>query len=329
MKAKIAGLVVLALLITHPLLNGQERPTPAQSRFLRSAAVAEAAAARAASAQEAATRQQPGLKPATMPAGPLVTLEVLLIDYKGRGDGKETAAPSAAEFVKLHQAGELDRVVRVQLASTAGSSAHAQLGESVPVATARTNRGFGGRGGLEGDAATAYSYSFQDIGMLVMATSRVEETGTVLVDLHFERSNLAMHDRPSDDAADELIGRQKTVRLSSQSSLRLKAGEPAIAKSWQSTAGGQTSGQFLIVSAQVQAGGDARADDRGRRQVRIFELQHVNPGDMQKVLGDVYGDKPIRIGVNATRKAVVIAAPTAELEDIAQLIQVLDQAPQN
>jgi hypothetical protein len=319
MNARIAGVVVLASLITLPLLNGQERPTPAQLRSLRTPAASQAGA----------TQLQPGLKPAAMPAGPLVTLEVLLIDYKGRGDGKEVTAPSAAEFVKLHQAGELDRVVRVQLASTGGSPAHAQLGESVPVATARANRAFGGRGGFDADGATAYSYTFQDIGMLVMATSRVEEIGTVLVDLHFERSSMTTHDQPNDAPADDVIGRQKTVRLSSQSTMRLKPDEPAIAKAWQSTAGGETSGQFLVVTAQVQPGGEARAEGRARNtQVRIFALQHVNPGDMQKVLGDVYGDKPIRIGVNATRNAVIVSAPTDQLEDIANLIQALDQAPQ-
>jgi hypothetical protein len=307
MYARITGLVVLASLVALPFLNGQEpaRPTSTQLRTLR-----EASAARAAARQQA-TVQVPSLT-----GGPLVTLDILLIDHNSDAGG---AAPTAAELVKRYEAGELDRVVRVQLSNVAETLAYTQLGESVPQATARA-----GRGGFDarGEAGVTYSYTYQDIGTLVRANTRVEDAGTVLVDLQFERSSMAPHLQPSDES-DDLIGRQKTVRRARQSTLRLKPGEPAIAEAWQSRSGDQTTGQFLVVTAHVQPGGDRPA--AGEARTRIFMLRTAKADAMQRVLAEVYGDsKPIRTSVDSNRNALIISAPREELEEVEQLIQALD-----
>jgi hypothetical protein len=307
MNARLASVVVLAsLLIVGTVFAqqaSQQQQSPQQPRPRRVAA-----------------------EPAV--AGPLVTLEVLLIDYNSAAGGKDGAAvPSAAEFVKLHKEGKLDRAVRVQVASVAGNQARVQIGERVPVAMARNAGGFG-RGAQGEGRPVSYSYNIQDIGTLVNAAARVEEGGAVLVDLQVERSQLAPSERPADEAPDE-IARQKTVSLTSQSTLRLKPGEPAIAEGWQSTSGNETSGVFIVVTATVEKGGAGRpaaAERDAGAQLQVFALGNVKAGDMHRVLQQVFGDSGIRISVDEANNRVVVYAPHAQLETIRELIQVLDTA---
>jgi Bacterial type II/III secretion system short domain len=305
MNARIAMLVVLASMVTLRSMYGQEPPTPVQSARAR--------------------RTTPAVQP-PVESGPLVTLEVLLIDHK-LSDKDGSTASSAAELVKLNKEGKLDRVMRVQLSSAAGSPATAQLGEQVPVATSRTPRGFGGRG-ADPDGGFAYSYTMENVGTLVRANSRVEENGNVLVDLHVERSQLTKHDEAGDEPRDGAIGRQKTVRVTSESTLRLKPREPAIAEAWQSTAGQDTAGIFVVVTASVEPGGAERtaANDRDRNtQVRVFALQTAKAANMLRVLAQVYGDKPMRMSADEAQNAIIVAAPPEHLQAVEELIRALDQ----
>jgi type II secretory pathway component GspD/PulD (secretin) len=286
--------------------------------------------AQQASQQQQAPQQPRPRRVAAEPAvaGPLVTLEVLLIDHNSAIGGKEGAdLPSAAEFVKLHKEGKLERAVRVQLASVAGNQARVQIGESVPVATARNLGGFG-RGAQGEGRPVSYTYNIQNIGTLFNATTRVEEDGAVLVDLQVERSHLAPSDRPADEPADD-IGRIKTVSLTSQSTLRLKPGEPAIAEGWQSTSGNETNGVFIVVTATVEKGGSGRpavAERDAGAQLQVFALGNVKAGDMHRVLQQVFGDSGIRVSVDEANNRIVVYARQALLESIRELIQVLDTA---
>ena len=83
-------------------------------------------------------------------AGPLVTLEVLIVEHIAANDGEKRAeTPTAARFVELYKQGKLDRVLRVQMSAVDQNPSLVQLGERVPVATGRASRGgFGGRGRL-------------------------------------------------------------------------------------------------------------------------------------------------------------------------------------
>jgi hypothetical protein len=321
MKARTIGLLVLASLIALPLLKGQEGPTPAQLRSQRAATVSQ---------QLAPAPQQSSPQPATTAAGPLVTLEVLLIDYKGRGNVKAAAAPTAAEFIKLHQIGELDRVVRAQISNVEQNKALVQVGERVPVATARTAGGFARDGAAAaGEArATAYSYSLEHIGTLISAVARVEEGGTVIVDLQVERSQMAATERPADDNSDA-VGRQKTVSLVSQSTLRLKPGEPTLAKAFQTTADGETTGQFIVVTATVDHHGAERAaaaKEEGN-VVRAFTLRAAKAGQMRRILADVFGNQPMRIGVDEDQNTIIVSGAPEQLEEVQRLLEALDQAP--
>jgi type II secretory pathway component GspD/PulD (secretin) len=324
MNTKTFALLVLASLIALPFLNGQERPTRSQLRSAQDAAAAQ----RAAAVSEATPApQQREFKPFAQVAGPLVTLEVLLIDYKGRGNEKEATAPTAAEFIKLHQIGELDRVVRAQLTNIEQNKTMVQVGQRVPVATARTVGGFARGGAAAPDARpTAYSYSLENIGTLISATTRLEESGTVIVDLQVERSQIAAADRRQDDNLDG-AGPQKTVSLVSQSTLRLKPGEPTLAKAFQTTSNGETTGQFIVVTAMVDARGAERAEARpgDDRQIRAFALQNAEAKSVQRVLADVFGDRPMRIALDEASNRVIVAGAPEQLEEVERLLQALDQ----
>jgi type II secretory pathway component GspD/PulD (secretin) len=313
MYSRLASFAVLASLFTISTLPAQVAPPTAQPR-----------------ASRAASGAQPGLRTMTGPAGPLVTLEVLLIEHNSAIGGKEgVAVPSAAEFVKLYKEGKLDSAARVQLSTVGGSTGTVQLGERVPVATARNARGFGGRGSAEGDGAFSYSYAMQDIGTMIMATARVEESETVLVDLHVERSRLALSDRPADEPQDE-IARRKTVSLTSQSTLRLKPGEPAIARAWQTTAGQESNGVFIVSTAQVEASGLGRAaaaQRDGDARLQVFSLRNAKAGNAQRILTMVLAEKlgdRARIGVDENTNRIIVYATAEQHEIIEQLLQHLD-----
>jgi hypothetical protein len=313
MNARLASFAVLASFLMVKATLAQQAPPPQQQQQ-----------------QQAPQQPRPRRVAAeSAPAGPLVTLEVLLIDHNSAVGGKEGAAlPSAAEFVKLHKEGKLERAVRVQLASVAGNSARVQIGERVPVVSARNVGGGFGRGGAAEGRPVSYSYNIQDIGTLINAATRVEEGGSVLVDLQVERSQLAPSERPADEPTDD-IGRVKTVSLTSQSTLRLKPGEPALAEAWQSTAGQETNGVFIVVTATVEKGGSGRpaaAERDAAAQLQVFVLGNAKADDMHRILQQVFGDRAIRISVDEGNNRIIVYAPQAQLESIRELIQVLDAA---
>jgi type II secretory pathway component GspD/PulD (secretin) len=198
----------------------------------------------------------------------------------------------------------------------------------VPVATARTVGGFA-RGGAAAAAAegraTSYSYALENIGTLISATARVEEAGTVIVDLQVERSQMAATERSVDDISDA-AGRQKTVSLVSHSTLRLKPGEPTLAKAFQTTADGETTGQFIVVTATVDHHGAERATAKdGGNLVRAFTLRAAKAAQMRRVLADVFSDQPMRIGVDEDQNTIIVSGTREQLEEVQRLIEALDQ----
>ncbi|MEX2138871.1 MAG: secretin N-terminal domain-containing protein [Pirellulales bacterium] len=307
MNARIALLMVLAWLVMLPTVYGQEAQAPPAQQRLR--------------------RAQPADRPVTTAPGALVTLDVLMIDHKIAGAEKDRGnLHTAAELLELEKQGKLEHVLRVRLSSVEQSKASVQLGERVPVATARTVGGFGRGGPAAEGRPTSYSYSLENIGTLISAAARVEEGGTVIVDLQVERSQMAATERPADDIPDA-VGRQKTVSLTCQSSLRLKPGEPTLANASQTTEDGATTGQFIVVTATVDAQGAGRAAavDRDREMhVRIFNLRNAKADAMAQLLARTLGDKPIRVGVDEATNALVVASTRDQLEVVEQLLQQLD-----
>ncbi len=268
-------------------------------------------------------------------SGPLVTLEVVLINRKDDVAKERGGLPTAAELLEEEKQGKLEQAVRVRLSSTSGRKAFVQIGERVPTVSGRTRTpgsGFG-RGGREPGADSAasafsysYSYTIENIGTLISATPQVEDGGTVMVELQVERSRLSeMPKAPEEDRSGAEIGRQKTLTLTSQSTLRLKADEPTLAQGYRKSAGGDDAGEFIVVIAHVEAGaGPDTVSAEGDTQFRVITLQNAKAADLATVLANVLGNRTMRIAVDASANTIVVAGTKEELSIAGALLEQLD-----
>jgi hypothetical protein len=193
-------------------------------------------------------RSAPAIETAPQANGPQLRLDVVLVDQRSAA-GDRGSLPSAKDLLALEKEDKLDRVRRVLLSTIGGGKTVVQFGERVPVVVGRNVGGFGGRGASDG-RPTAFSYQYESIGTLISAETRVEDEGTVIVQLQVEESRLVSTKSAADDASDP-IAAQKTVTLTSQSTLRLKPGVPTLAQASRSTAEADVAGQFIIVTANV------------------------------------------------------------------------------
>jgi type II secretory pathway component GspD/PulD (secretin) len=256
----------------------------------------------------------------------LVTLDVLLIEHQTEGEEYQGAASqTAAALLELEKQGKLDSVTRVRLSSVGGRKALVQLGERVPVETARNRGGFGGRGGEGGFTS---SYTFEQIGTLISATPRVEEGGGLVVDVQVERSRLADVPKTSSEAQQEdPIARRKIVSLVCQSTVRLKPGEPTLVDSYQTAADKQATGEFVIVTAKVDAeGAKQAAAERQVPIVRAFPLVAMQAQEVTALLEKVVNNKDVRIAADAVANRVIASGAAEPLQGIAELLQRLDES---
>jgi len=302
MFSRIALLVVGVSILGLTPARGQEAPAPVRQR-----------------------RVQPA--EAEAPVGPLVTLDVLLIEHQTAGEDNQGAAvQSAAALMELDKQGKLDRVTRVRLSSVGGRKALVQLGERVPVETAR-NRGFGGRGGEGGFTS---SYTFENIGTLISAAPRVEDGGGLVIDLQVERSRLAEVPKTTEEAQpDDPVARRKIVSLTCQSTVRLKPGEPMLVDSYQTSADKRAAGEFVVVTAHVEEDGakQAAADRQdSNAQVRVFSIVSAQARDLAPLLEKILGDGRVRFAVDEATNVIIAAGTQEQLSTAEALLQRLDES---
>jgi hypothetical protein len=288
-----------------------------------------------AAAQEATNQPQPrraAPNTASGPVGALVTLEIALID---RPTSKDAGAlPSATDLLQLEKQGEVDRVTRAKLSSVGGRKALVQLGESVPTVAGRT---FAGRGfsqsaqreSSDGPPRFSYSINMENIGTLVTATPQVEDGGMVLVELQVERSRLAEVPMPADDDRVADMPRHKTVRFVSQSTVRLKPGEPALAQGFSSSSGQESRGEYIVVVAHVESPARSSADierPTPERQFRVYRLANVKASDLAPVLEKVIANREVRLAADDATNTILIAGPAEHLQIAQELIRQLDES---
>jgi hypothetical protein len=145
-------------------------------------------------------------------AGKLVTLEVLIADVASSSE-----KPTAAGLLALEKAGKLGESVRLRLTSIENLPGFVQFGETTPR--------------ISGRAATGLTVTpiYQDInvGTIMQATSRVGEDGSALVQLYVERSGLSKV-APGDGANIDQLERQSIMKVTTQTTVRAKLGEPLL-----------------------------------------------------------------------------------------------------
>jgi Flp pilus assembly secretin CpaC len=187
-------------------------------------------------------------------AGKAVSVEVLIVDVATAALGTSTEDPTPEKLMELEKQGKLAGLARMKLASIENLEASVQLGEMVGVPTGRTfarGGGFGGAGaagGAAGDGGTT-SYQMRNIGTLLRVNPRVEQDGSILVELNVERSKLA--EAPMPEGGGFTPGR--TVQIQARTTLRVPPGK-SVVTGGHSTAGKDGTQTWIIVSAKVLDG---------------------------------------------------------------------------
>jgi len=295
-----------------------------------------------------ATPQVEGAK--TEASSQLVTIEVLMVQVAASGEAaKAQPVPSASTIIDLDKQGKLDRTVRIRMATVEHQQATVQVGERVPVAISRASVGRG-RGGFGGavreparepardapprdapadDSAFTYSYQMMNVGTLVSATPRVDDRGSVILELKAEQSRLAdVPQRDGDIPGEAWAQRQRTISLTTQSTLRLTPGEPALVDAFQTSGDNKSSGEFIVVTAHLDDSPPARraAADAPVAETRIFALNSANARDAVKVLQQLFAGMPVRLSVDERTNSVLAHGQRGKIEEMEAILQRLDQA---
>lgn len=258
-------------------------------------------------------------------AGRVITLDILVADL-----GEKLANPTAAAILERDKAGKLVGKTAVRLSVLENQSARLQFGETVPRATGRTVRPeVGFRGG------TLASYSDVQVGTLVQAIARSEDDGSIVADLKIERSGLAASGRNAavGGADNPEQPPQNVGQLSLATTVRLKAGEPAIVGGRDLASGGETAQTWIVATAQLA--GDkaaAGANDRAAapsagpvNEVRVFALKHASAADLTGVLVNVFAGQPLRIAAEPRTNSILVVGPAAHLQTAQALLTRLDE----
>jgi type II/III secretion system protein len=306
--------------------------------FVTAAALAQRTAAPQTEATKAAETNQ------------LVTIEVLMIQVGASGEGAKTPpVRSAATIVDLDKQGKLDRTVRIRMSTVERQPATVQLGERVPVATSRNSIGGRGRVGFsntvprEGrepprdpprdvpadDSTFTYAYTMFNVGTLISATPRVDDSGSILLDFKTEQSRLADTPRREGDIPGEAWAqRQRTVTINSQSTLRLTPGEPALVDAIQTSGDNQSSGEFIVVTAHLDdsPAGRRAAVDAPIAETRIFALTSANARDAVKVLQQLFANSQVRLTADERTNSVLAHGQRGKIQEMEAILQRLDEA---
>lgn len=156
----------------------------------------------------------------------------------GRAEPVESA--TAAKILELEKAGKLDSVNRLQLATLEEMPAFVQFGALQARVSGRTAT----------NVTVLPIYSDINLGSILQVTARVAEDGAVLAQIYIEQSYLDGGEEgefnPQDHSPPKAIARRHT-----QTTVRLKPGEPLLIGGHQAGEGGKASQSWMVVTARV------------------------------------------------------------------------------
>jgi type II secretory pathway component GspD/PulD (secretin) len=214
---------------------------------------------------------------------------------------------------ELETAGDIASITRIHLAAIEENRAMVQIGERRPVVTGRA--AFAGRapGVVEGPV----SYSLENMGTLVSATSRVTEEGAVVAEMTVERTHPAL---TAAKGTETEVGRQRTITNVTRGTVLIPPGKWVVLSGAQSSAEEESAQTLVLVSAK------AGESPGGASAVKIFSLKNAQAPDLAKVLSVVASDKSVRIAVDARTNSLIAAGSASELAAIEALVLRLDEA---
>jgi hypothetical protein len=182
-------------------------------------------------------RGGPPSRPEPPPAGRQVVLDILIADLT---EGVEN--PTSAKILELEKAGKLAAATRLKLTTLDELPGFVQSGGRIAV---KTSPG-GDRGGFgSGPRPTPTS---DGGGLILQATTRMEESGTIVMQIYLERPETAVPLALAGDGS-----RQARIDFSflTQNTVRLRSSEPVLISGRQSSAGADKSQTWAVVTATV------------------------------------------------------------------------------
>ena len=259
--------------------------------------------------------------------GQLISLDLLFADVAGEtGEGEITAA----KILELEKQGKLQSAAHVKLATVENQESQAQFGENVPVMTGRMfGGGRGGRGGevpagaFPGGEAGA-TYSMQQFGTTVHATTRIDQDGTILIHLQAERSRLIANRPAGEEAGAPSIAATKTGSTNARTTVRVASGKPVIVCGQQTGTGKEAIHSYVVLTASVPEG--AKVSLGPDEMIRVFTMSHARAADMVNHVRSVLGAAPIAVAADERTNSLIVSGPESALDVVRALVMRLDEA---
>lgn len=250
------------------------------------------------------------------PAGRLVTVEVLFADVSAAAAGEGEL--SATKILELAKQGKLESATTIKLALLENQQGSIQFGENVPVVTGRQTvpEGFpGGRGG-------GSTYSMQNLGTTVEATSRIEQDGTIVIQLSAERSRQPKPRPAVDGEPSPAIESRRMTQTTARTTVRLESGKPEIVGGQATTSGDSAVHSYIVLTATAPEGVKAAAAPDST--LKVFALSHARAVDLSQVIRAMMRNESVTIAADERSNSLVISGPPDSLSIVEALVVRLD-----
>jgi type II secretory pathway component GspD/PulD (secretin) len=280
--------------------------------------------------RRAIPRQSPAQHPVAPSSGKSVALDVTIAEFLDPAKSAttlplESGQKTLERIRELESQGKSALVTRVRLSTLDGQSGMLQIGEQASVATGR--RFGGGRAGAGFEAPV--SYSRQNIGLIIGATPRVADDGSVTVDLEVEKSQIAPRSpRGADEEAPPGV-----TNLRSQTTIHIPAGETVIVGGMQMSSQSESGRTLILVSSQVSPGAakphapDAqKSGAREETQTKMFQLRFASATAAAKLLHNLYRSPTLVCSPEERTNMLIARGLPGELAEIEAVLDRLDQA---
>ena len=250
------------------------------------------------------------------PAGRPVAVEVLFADVPAAVASESEL--TAAKIVELARQGKLESAATVKLSLIENQQGSIQFGETLPVVTGRQTvpEGFpGGRGG-------GATYSMQNLGTMVEATIRIEQDGTIAIQLNAERSRLPKARPPAEGDAPPAIESRRMVQTTARTTVRVTSGKPEIVGGQATTSADNSIHSYIVLTATVPDGAKAAAAPESA--LKVFALNHARASDLVQVIRVMLRNDSISIAADERSNSLIISGPPDALATVEALIVRLD-----
>lgn len=267
----------------------------------------------------------------------LVSIEVVIAETGEKGARAEGLDPAAAEkqiarIRELEAQGKLTGLTRVRLSTLEESIATVHVGEKSPyVVNQGTIDPQIRRGSGPGPGAASVVYNWQETGTVVSATPRVEDEGTILIELQVEKS-IAPRDVPKTAAEPEkptLPGRFATLRANS--TVRVPNGQTVIVQGLEIFSEKETSQTTILVTARVEqvakGAGSKSVSTRNDYEIKIFALKSASAASAATIVSSIFDGRPVKIAIDERTNSLILQGPRREFEAIEAILLRLDDAP--